>query len=147
MDADGCELCAREATDAEPAGGWVVRTAWWSACVAPGFDVPGWLFLELRRHAEGPMGMDDDEAGELGILIRQLSSAIERVTGAERVYVVAYGELFPHFHVLLSPRLPGAPPQFRGPSLFGHGDELRDPAAAAETAVRIREALSVTGDA
>jgi diadenosine tetraphosphate (Ap4A) HIT family hydrolase len=141
MDAEGCEICHRESTDAEPPGGWVLRTAWWSACVAAGFEVPGWLFLELRRHAEGPMGLDDDEASELGILIRQLSEAIERVTGAERVYLVAYGELFPHFHVLLSPRMPGAPPQFRGPSLFNQRDELADPAAAAETAVRIREAL------
>jgi diadenosine tetraphosphate (Ap4A) HIT family hydrolase len=141
MDAEGCEICHREAADVEPPGGWVARTAWWSVCVASGFEVPGWLFLELRRHAEGPMGMDDDEAGEMGILMRQVTDAIQQVTGAERVYVVAFGELFPHFHALLFPRMPGAPPQFRGPTLFMQRDELSDPPAAAEMAVQIREAL------
>src|SRR2546429_5810021 len=141
MDAEGCEICHREAADTEPPGGWVLRTAWWSACVAPGFEVPGWLFLELRRHAEGPMGLADDEASELGILVRLLSEAMQRVTGGERIYLQAYGELFPHFHVLLSPRLPGAPPQLRGPSLFLQREELIDLDGAVDTAARIREAL------
>ncbi|MDQ3757334.1 MAG: hypothetical protein M3394_05760, partial [Actinomycetota bacterium] len=94
-----CVICERETTDEEPAGGWVLRTDLWSACVAPGFEVPGWLFLELRRHAEGPMGMEDAEAGELGVLLARLSAAAQAATGAERVYALAYGELFAHFHM------------------------------------------------
>lgn len=139
---DDCEICSREEGDEPPLGGWVVRTEGWSACVAPGFEAPGWLFLELRRHAEGPMAMDEDEAGELGPLIQRLSGAIGSVTGAARVYVLAFGELFPHFHVLLAPRLPGDPPELRGPGLFQHRGDLIDADAAAEIAGRIREALS-----
>ncbi len=135
-------ICAREASDEEPLGGWVLRTDLWSACVAEGFEVPGWLFLELRRHAEGPMGMDDTEAAELGVLLRRLSAGVESATGAERVYVVAYGELFPHFHVVLMPRLPFAPDDERGPGLFLKRDELADPVAAAETATRVCAAVS-----
>lgn len=137
-----CELCAREASDEEPPGGWVLRTDLWSACVAPGFEVPGWLFLELRRHAEGPMAMDDAEAGELGPLVARLTAGIQAATGAEKVYVVAYGELFPHFHVLLVPRMPFAPDDERGPVLFLKRAELLDPAAAAETAARVCAAVS-----
>ena len=41
------------------------------------------------------MGMNEAEAGELGGLLVRLTGAIEAATGAEKVYVVAYGELFP----------------------------------------------------
>ena len=137
-----CEICERESADEEPAGGWVLRTDQWSVCVAPGFEAPGWLFVELRRHAEGPMGMDDAEAAELGGLIRDLSVAIQSATGAERVYVMAYGELYPHFHVLLAPRMPFAPDDEKGPALFAKRAELADPAAAYETATRVCQALT-----
>lgn len=138
---DDCEICSREAGDEPSLGGWVLRTDLWSACVAEGFEAPGWLFLELRRHAEGPMAMDDEESAELGPLLQRLSGAIEKVTGAARVYVLAFGELFPHFHVLLAPRLPGDPPELRGPGLFQHRGDLIDADAAGEVAVRIRGEL------
>ena len=138
----GCEICEREGSEQEPVGGWVLRTERWSACVAPGFEVPGWLFLELRRHAEGPMGMDQAEAAELGPLLARLTGAIQAATGAERVYVVAYGELFPHFHLALLPRLPFAPPDQVGPTLFLRRAELADPEAAAEMALHICAQLS-----
>lgn len=137
-----CVICERETSEEEPPGGWVLRTDLWSTCVADGFEVPGWLFLELRRHAEGPMGVDDAEAGELGVLLNRLSAGIQTATGAERVYVVAYGELFPHFHLLLTPRLPFAPDDERGPALFLKRAELVDRAAAYETAARVCAAVS-----
>ena len=137
-----CEICERESADEEPAGGWVLRTDLWSVCVGPGFEVPGWLFVELRRHVDGPMGMDDAEAAELGGLIRDLTVAIQSATGAERVYLMAYGEMYPHFHVLLAPRMPFAPDDEKGPALFGKRGELADPAAAYETATRICQALN-----
>lgn len=137
-----CELCDRESSDEEPAGGWVLRTDRWSAYVAPGFEVPGWLFLELRRHAEGPMAMDDAEAADFGGLVRDLSAAIQAATGAERVYVLAFGELYPHFHVVLAPRMPFAPDDEKGLALFARRAELADPPAAYEAAVRVCQALS-----
>jgi len=139
---EGCEICQREASGEEPPGGWVLRTEHWSACVAPGFEVPGWLFLELRRHGEGPMAMDAAEAGELGGLLARLSGAVQSATGAERVYVLAFGELYPHFHLLLVPRMPYAPPEETGPALFLRRTELADPPAAAEMALRVCRQLS-----
>ncbi len=141
-DAGDCAICARETADHEPEGGWVLRTEHWSACVAPGFDVPGWLFLELRRHAEGPMAMSPAEAAELGGHLVDVSAAIRAATGAEKVYVIAFGELYPHFHVLLLPRMPFAPPDETGPALFLKRAELVDARAAAETALRVCRALS-----
>src|SRR5687768_17272212 len=87
---DDCDICRREAGDDAPIGGWVLRTDHWSACVAEGFEAPGWLFLELRRHAEGPMAIAPDEAAAMGPLVAKLTGAIQEVTGAERVYVLAF---------------------------------------------------------
>jgi diadenosine tetraphosphate (Ap4A) HIT family hydrolase len=136
-----CEICERESADVEPPGGWVLRTDLWSACVAPGFDVPGWLFLELRRHAEGPMGMDDAEAAELGGLVRDLTAAVQSTLAAERVYVLAFGEVFPHFHVVLVPRMPFAPDDEKGAGLWNKRAELCDPPRAHELASAVRHAL------
>ena len=90
------------------------------------------------------MGMNESEADELGDLLVRLTGAIEAVTGAEKVYVVAYGELFPHWHLLLSPRLPFAPPELTGPGLFLHRDELIDVDAAADMALAVCRELSET---
>lgn len=138
-----CQICARETAATEPPGGWVLRTDLWSACVAEGYEAPGWLFLQTRRHVEGPTGMGSDEAGELGLNIAHLAGAIEAVTGAEKVYVLAYGERFPHFHMVLLPRMPFAPPELTGPGLFTKADELVDADEAARVAAAVRDALGV----
>ncbi|MEY2568119.1 MAG: hypothetical protein QOE35_2648 [Actinomycetota bacterium] len=139
---DDCQICARETAADEPPGGWVLRTERWSACVAEGYEAPGWLFLQTIRHTEGPMGMDSEEAGELGLDIAHLTSAIQAVTDAEKVYVLAYGERFPHFHLVLIPRMPFAPPELMGPGLFTRVDDIIDVAEAAATAAAIRDVLA-----
>jgi diadenosine tetraphosphate (Ap4A) HIT family hydrolase len=136
-----CQICTRERSDTEPTGGWVLRTPLWTACVAEGYEAPGWLFLQTRRHTEGPMGMNAEEAGELGLHMAELSGAIRAVTGAEKIYVLAYGERFPHFHMVLLPRLADAPPERSGPGLFTKADELADPTEAARVAAAVRDAL------
>jgi hypothetical protein len=91
------------------------------------------------------MGMNEREAAELGGLLARLSAAIERATAAEKVYVLAYGELFPHFHLLLHPRRPDAPPDRMGPALFQHRTDLIDVESSVETAGRIAAALNRPG--
>ena len=46
---DGCLLCEME--QAAPSA-VVFRDELWAAEVAPGYEVPGWFFLRVRRHAE-----------------------------------------------------------------------------------------------
>ena len=118
-------------------GPFVVDDELFRAGVYPDFDVPGWLFLALRRHAEGPMSMNPAEAAAFGPLLVDLTGRLQRATGAERVYVVAYGELFPHWHCLLSARGADIPPELRGPALFLRRDELRDAAEAAAVAASV----------
>jgi diadenosine tetraphosphate (Ap4A) HIT family hydrolase len=136
-----CQICDSETSTIEPPGGWVLRTELWSARVAGDYEAPGWLFLQTRRHTEGPMGMDRHEAGELGVHLAGLSDAIRAVTGSEKVYVLAYGERFAHFHLVLLPRYPSAPPDLLGPGLFTRVGDLIDVDEAARVAAGIRDAL------
>jgi hypothetical protein len=92
------------------------------------------------------MGMGE-EADELGLNLAQLTGAIQAVTDAEKVYVLAYGERFPHFHLVLLPRLPYAPPELTGPGLFTKVDELVDVPEAARVAAAVRDMLLDRDDA
>ncbi len=87
------------------------------------------------------------EAADLGPLLREVSSALRRVTGCEKTYVALFAEAegfsHVHFHVIL--RHAGLDPQLRGLRVFGllGGDDaqnVRDAAmdeiAASITAAR-----------
>ncbi len=64
----------------------------------------GWLQLISRRHVQGPAHFDPSEAAEFGIALQEASAALERSSGALRVYAIAFGEGSPHLHVHLVPR-------------------------------------------
>lgn len=141
-----CLICERASGEREPVGGYIHRDAIWSVCVADGFEVPGWLFVELHaRHAEGPWSLRPAEAATLGPMLTRVSQAIRGCTGAERVYWMAFGELMPHFHVLLTPRLPDTPADQRSAALFAAREELRDVERAAALAADLRAAMAAPG--
>lgn len=65
----------------------------------------GWLLLCPHRHVQGPARFDDDaEATEFGLMLRDAARALERTSGALRVYAIAFGEGAQHLHVHLIPR-------------------------------------------
>jgi hypothetical protein len=145
MAMDACTLCGWERDDAPPCGEWIHRDRLWSVSVFPGYEVPGWLALQLRRHAEGPAGMNDEEAASLGPMISDLSKAIVETLPGSKVYIVAFGEVYPHFHVLLAPRTIDSPSDLRGPALIAGRAEVVDVPAALDVAARIRERLTAKG--
>jgi diadenosine tetraphosphate (Ap4A) HIT family hydrolase len=100
--------------------------------------VPGSVVLLTRRHAEGLESLQFDELTTLGPIMKLLSSAIARATGAERVYFVTYMERFAHFHVLLIPRVADIPPPHRGPALQAQLGAYANREAAETFAHRIR---------
>jgi diadenosine tetraphosphate (Ap4A) HIT family hydrolase len=103
-----CAVCAWEVRP-RPAGDlvvvesdrWIVRHHMHPA------PLVGWLQLISRRHVQGPAHFDRSEAAEFGIALHEVSSALERYSGALRVYAIAFGEGSPHLHVHLVPRMPG----------------------------------------
>ena len=104
--AEGCAVCgfehpARRAPDlvAWEDDLWIVRHHMLPA------PLPGWFMLVSRRHLGGPADLSDAEAAAFGPTLRRVSAAIKAVTGAPKVYAIAFGEGSPHLHVHLVPRL------------------------------------------
>lgn len=102
---DGCAVCGFE----HPARRspqlvaweddlWIVRHHMLPSPLA------GWFMLVSRRHLGGPADLSDAEAAAFGPTLRRVSQAIKSVTGAPKVYAIAFGEGAPHLHVHLIPR-------------------------------------------
>ena len=103
--ADGCAVCnfehpARRSPElvAWEDDHWIVRHHMLPAPLA------GWFMLVSRRHLGGPADLSDAEAAAFGPAMRRVSQAIKAVTGAPKVYAIAFGEGAPHLHVHLVPR-------------------------------------------
>ena len=120
----------------------VFRDEVWSCDVADGYDVPGWFFWRLRRHAEGWSGPTVEELSSFGPLSQRVTAAIQRVTGAPTVYFMSFGENYPHFHFLLTARGAEVRPQHRGAGILELRTGQRDLDASLAVAARVRTALS-----
>jgi diadenosine tetraphosphate (Ap4A) HIT family hydrolase len=135
-----CAICAM--IRAEPAAGWAYADRSWVGGTLAGLEVPGWVVLGLRRHADDAAPLTSEEAADLGPAIRRVSAAIVEATGAERVYLQAYGERETHWHLLISARGAEIPPEHRHVAFFTHRDEYIDEAAAAAVIDRLRAILA-----
>jgi len=98
----------------------------WAAGVLDGYEVPGWVVLRLRRHAEGLEGLDPEDLRTFAVRARDLSRSIQDVTGAVRTYLMMFGEAHPHMHALLVPRTADTPPDRRSGQILRLRDEARD---------------------
>jgi diadenosine tetraphosphate (Ap4A) HIT family hydrolase len=132
-----CLICSME--EGDPASR-VFLDELWAAEVAPGYEVPGWFFLRARRHAERLTGLDDAETATFGRHARDLVSAVEQVTGAPAVYLLAFGESYPHFHALIAARGERVPPELRGGALLQLLATERDAPAAQALATDVGRA-------
>ena len=80
----------------------------------------------------------------MGSPLAMVTRAIESVTDAERVYLVSFGEVHHHVHVLLIPRGPSVPMEHRSSALHVHLNDYVDPLAALATAQLVRDALQAS---
>lgn len=120
----------------------VYRDDTFSCEVAAGYEVPGWFFLRLRRHAEGWSGPTVDELAGFGPLQQRIAAAIQQTTGAPTVYFMSFGENYPHFHFLVIARPADLAPEFRGAAILGTRVGNQDAAASLALAADVRTALS-----
>jgi diadenosine tetraphosphate (Ap4A) HIT family hydrolase len=96
-----CLICQQEQADPRDV---VFADEGWSAGIIAGYDVPGWVILRLRRHAEGFGQLTDTELAQFGRRVRDVISAVRTVTGAVATYLFIFGEANPHLHALITPR-------------------------------------------
>lgn len=112
----------------------------------------GWLFLDARRHLGGPLAFTDQEAAGWGRAVRAASQLVQRLTGCERVYAIAFGEGARHLHLHLIPRFGGDPDStaWRVADLYREvewGERAgADPVAVAELVARARQWLPELGE-
>ena len=67
------------------------------------------MLLDARRHLSGPLAFSDAEAASWGLAVRAASQLVQRLTGCDRVYAIAFGEGAPHLHLHLIPRFTDEP--------------------------------------
>jgi len=80
--------------------------------------VPGWMVVAPLRHVEAVDALTSEEQAALMPLVAQVAAALRLETPAEKVYVAAFAERLPHFHVHVIARPPDLPEADRGPSVF-----------------------------
>lgn len=132
-----CLLCAME--DGDEAGS-VFRDDRWAAEVVPGYEVPGWVILRTRRHAERITGLNDAELDVFGRRARDLVAAVSQVMGAPATYMLVFGENYAHFHVLVTPRGEDVPADRRAGEILKLRTERADPQAARRLVPALRDA-------
>jgi diadenosine tetraphosphate (Ap4A) HIT family hydrolase len=103
----GCLLCAPAASDRELRRVQVWEDDHWRLTVSLFAEVPGFSYLEPKRHVPHITDLDGDEAQTFGIVMGRVTSALREVTEAEVVYVYIFGEGIPHLHVHLAPHRVG----------------------------------------
>jgi len=142
--AGGCLICELER--AAP-GAVVFRDELWAAEVAPGYEVPGWFFLRVRRHAELLTGLDDAELAAFGRRAADLVAAVTEATGAPATYLLHFGENYRHFHALVAARGADIPAARRGGNILGLRPDHVDVAAAVALVPDVRAAYERTAAA
>lgn len=117
-----CELIDRRDRGEAPSWDMIHRTDHWDLVHAYNTSLPGWLVLVARRHVAAIDELTDEEATELGILLRRSSAALRQVVGCVKTYVCQFAEQaeHPHVHFHIVPRMAGQPDDRRGPRVFGY---------------------------
>lgn len=78
--------------------------------------------LVLQRHIESLDELTEQEAAELGGLIRRVSSSLKSVIGCVKTYVIQFAEheAHPHVHFHIVPRMANQPADRRSAQVFGY---------------------------
>jgi diadenosine tetraphosphate (Ap4A) HIT family hydrolase len=136
-----CAICEQRIS--APGESVVYASELWTATVAR--DVPGWFMVTLNRHgADWLWGLSAREAAEMGPLMQRLSAAARAEAGAERVYLMGFGEQWQHFHFMLLSRSVSTPQDHRGAALLERAPELADRDEALRVASRMRTRLAAS---
>jgi diadenosine tetraphosphate (Ap4A) HIT family hydrolase len=117
-----CELIARRDAGIAPLWDCIYRTPYWDVVHSYNTALPGWLVLVVRRHIEAVDELTDEEAAELGILLRRVSLALKEITGCLKTYVIQFAEAaeHPHVHFHVIPRMADQPEDRRSTKIFGY---------------------------
>lgn len=138
-----CLICHLEQAPGEAV---VFRDDDWACEVAPGFEVPGWYFLRLRRHALGWAELQQPELTAFGPVVRDLMGALEQAFDAPARYLMTFGEAYPHFHAVVTVRTEDIPPESRSGNILALRESRVDRDAAVARVPAVRAAFATVRD-
>lgn len=117
-----CELTAQRDAGLAPLWANIFRGEFWDVVHSYNSALPGWLVLIARRHIEAIDELSEDEAVELGRLLREVSITLKEVTDCRKTYVMQFAEhpRHPHVHFHVVPRSAGLPDDRRGPRVIDY---------------------------
>jgi diadenosine tetraphosphate (Ap4A) HIT family hydrolase len=137
-----CSVCEVNAGGVAGQAGVIWEDELWFVRHVPSPSaLAGWIMLHTQRHVQGPAHFNDEEAIAFGPVLRHISRTLEVVTGAPRVYLVAFGESNPHMHAHLIPRYSDLSPEY---TAFGVADLNRAVASGSEPGVSEEDVLAIT---
>lgn len=115
-----CKLVAQRDAGVAPLWDNIHRTAHWDVVHSYNTSLLGWLVLVTRTHRDSIDGLTEEEALELGGLIRAVSIALKQLTGCVKTYVMQFAEhpSHPHVHFHVVPRMAEQPDERRGARIF-----------------------------
>lgn len=120
---DSCIACELAGGQRHLPGGRIFRTGHWLVehCVGP--LGPGTLIVKPERHVTSVADLSDDEALELGPLLRRASAVAGQLVKAEQVYNCLWshaGGVSVHIHYVVQPVTSAQMAEFEG-----HGPRLQ----------------------
>jgi diadenosine tetraphosphate (Ap4A) HIT family hydrolase len=143
IDPEHCLICH---LDEVPDEAIVFRDEDWACEIAPGFEVPGWYFLRLRRHALGWAELEQPELTAFGPVVQDLMGALDQAFGAPACYLMTFGEAYPHFHAVVTVRTEDIPPESRSGNILALLASRVDRDAAVARVPAVRAALAAVRD-
>lgn len=143
-----CERVNRRDIREAPLWDSIYRTQYWEVFHCESTSLFGWLILNARRHIAAIDEMTEEEAIELGKLMRQVSIILKDTTGCAKTYVAQFAEApghqHVHFHII--PRMADQSEEHKGPGIFkqlGVPEEKRvSETAMNELATKVRRYLT-----
>ncbi|HEV8392059.1 MAG TPA: HIT domain-containing protein [Dongiaceae bacterium] len=102
-----CPICRGAAADEELERTQVWEDPLWRLTVGLAAEVPGFAYLESKRHIGSIADLDGAEADTFGAVLARCTRVLKESTGVGIVYVYIFGDGVPHLHVHLAPHLAG----------------------------------------
>jgi diadenosine tetraphosphate (Ap4A) HIT family hydrolase len=102
-----CILCRGAEADGELERIEVWQDSHWRLTVSLSSEVPGFAYLEPKRHISHIHELDGEEAHTFGAALAKCTRALREATNTEVVYIYVFGDGVPHLHVHLAPHRSG----------------------------------------
>lgn len=112
-----CPICAKHRSEGPLVGPMVWEDEHCLVFHRPldedGTAVPGYLFLETRRHLPYLADLNDAEAGAIGRVAARAARGLRTELNADFVFSAVVGTGVAHFHQHVFARHPGTPAEYR----------------------------------